>query len=237
MSDFEDLLALQELDTTIDQLRHRLESLPERGEQARIERELEVLAVTTAAVEERREVVRREQKRHEDEVATIEAKVDHVRHQLYDSGITSAKEAADLQADLDSLVRRQRDLEDLVIEQMELAEPIDEELGALAVQRAGIDAALADATAALRAAAGAVGDELEAAEGRRPAIADAVPADVMKNYAVMRSRLGGIAVARLVGSRCDGCHLTIPSAELEAIKKAPATSTVYCPECTRILVR
>jgi len=237
MSVFEDLLSLQELDTTIDQLRHRLESLPERAEQARIERELETLALTTAGVEERREAVRREQRRHEDEVATVEAKVDHVRHQLYDSGITSAKEAADLQADLDSLVRRQRDLEDLVIEQMELAEPIDEELATLAAERETLDGALSEATAALRVAAGAVGEELETAESRRPGIAGAVPADVVANYTAMRSRMGGIAVARLVGSRCDGCHLTIPSAELEAIKKAPAEESVHCPECTRILVR
>lgn len=237
MGAFEGLLELQELDTTIDQLRHRLESLPERAEQLRIEREVAALADRTADAEARRDVVRREQRRHEDEVATIEAKVEHVRHQLYDSGITSAKAAADLQADLDSLIRRQRELEDLVIEQMELAEPIDEELGGLASERATLDGRLEEATAALRAAAGVVGDELAAAEGRRPAIVAGVPQELLATYEAMRPRLDGVAVAKLVGSRCDGCHLTIPSAELEALRRAPAEEVLRCPECTRILVR
>lgn len=237
MSVFEDLLALQDLDTTIDQLRHRLEALPERRQQATIADELVSLDAATADAEARRDVVRREQRRHEDEVASVEARVEHVRHQLYDSGITSPKEAADLQADLDSLQRRQRELEDLVIEQMELAEPIDEELATIATTRRGLDERMEEATAALRVAAGSVGDELADAEGRRAGVAAAVPDDMTTVYVDMRRRLGGVAVARLVGNRCDGCHLAIPSAELEAIRKAPADATVHCPECTRLLVR
>lgn len=237
MPAFDDLLELQLVDTTIDQLRHRLESLPERAEQARIEAALAALAERTADAEARREVVRREQKRHEDEVASLDAKISHVRHQLYDSGITSPKQAADLEADLGSLERRQHDLEDLVIEQMELAEPIDAELSDLAAERAGLDLELTAATERLRDAAGAVSDDLDAAVARRPGLLEAIPADLLATYDAMRSRLGGVAVARLSGSRCDGCHLTIPSAELEAVRKAPADAVVQCPECTRILVR
>lgn len=237
MSMFEDLYALQELDVTIDQLRHRLESLPERAAQAAVETEIAALDTRIAAANERRDEVRREQRRHEDEVASIEEKIDHVRHQLYDSGITSPKAAADLQADLESLQRRQRDLEDLVLEQMECAEPIDAELADHRAERAALDARLDAATAALNAAAGSVGDSLAAAEARRPDLVAVVPADMMATYTAMRGRLGGIAAARLVGSRCDGCHLTIPSAELQQIRQAPADAVVNCPECTRILIR
>ena len=61
--------------------------------------------------------------------------------------------------------------------------------------------------------------------------------ELVATYAALRPRLGGIAIARLVRNRCDGCHLAIPSAELEVVKKAPADAVVHCPECTRILVR
>ena len=55
--------------------------------------------------------------------------------------------------------------------------------------------------------------------------------------AAARRASGGVAVARLHGARCEGCHLEIPSAELEEVRRAPADAIVSCPECLRILVR
>jgi predicted nucleic acid-binding Zn-ribbon protein len=237
MGAFEDLFAVQEVDSTIDRLRHRLDSLPEQAEQRRLQDELEAVDRRAADAAARREVVRHEQRRHEDEVATVEARIAHVNDQLYGSGITSPKEATDLQADLDSLRRRQRDLEDLVIEQMELAEPIDTELAAIEAERSVVESQLAEATAALASVAGAVTEELDAAVAARAAAAEQVPDDLLATYEQRRRQLGGVAVARLVGNRCDGCHLTIPSAELEALRRAPADEVVVCPECTRMLVR
>ena len=237
MGRFEDLLAVQEVDSRVDRLRHRLAGLPEQAEQSKVQAELDAVLARIADADGRRDVVRREQKRVEDEVATVEARIAHVDGQLYGSGITSPKEAADLQADEDSLKRRQRDLEDLVIEQMELAEPIDAELDALATERTEVEARLAQATDALQAVAGEVTSALEAALASRAAAVAAVPDDLMVTYEQRRKQLGGIAVARLVGNRCDGCHLAIPSAELEGLRRAPADEVVLCPECTRMLVR
>ncbi len=59
----------------------------------------------------------------------------------------------------------------------------------------------------------------------------------MAAYEPLRSSLGGVAVARLLGSRCEGCHLEIPSAELEDVRRAPEDQIVTCPECLRILAR
>jgi predicted nucleic acid-binding Zn-ribbon protein len=44
-------------------------------------------------------------------------------------------------------------------------------------------------------------------------------------------------VARLVGNHCDGCHLTLPSMELDRIRHAPETEVFTCDQCGRILVR
>ena len=56
-------------------------------------------------------------------------------------------------------------------------------------------------------------------------------------YELTRTQMGGIGAARLLGNRCEGCHLEIPSAELEAVRRAPEDAVVTCPECGRILVR
>ena len=237
MGRFEDLLAVQEIDSSVDRLRHRLSALPEAAEQARVQAQLDAVLARVADADARRDVVRHDQKRIEDEVALVEERVAHVDDQLYRSGITSPKEAADLQADEDSLKRRQRDLEDLVIEQMELAEPIDAELDALATERAAVESRLTAATTALQGVAGEVTTALDEALASRGAAVALVPEDLLATYEQRRKQLGGVAVAKLVGNRCDGCHLAIPSAELEGLRRAPADDVVLCPECTRMLVR
>src|SRR6478752_1862405 len=107
MSAFDDLLEVQQLDTTIDQLRHRLSTLPERARVSTAERAIVDVAARRTGAESRRADVRREQKRHEDEVATVEAKVTQVDRQLYGGTITSPKELEALQHELDTLRQRQ----------------------------------------------------------------------------------------------------------------------------------
>jgi hypothetical protein len=138
---------------------------------------------------------------------------------------------------LESLKRRQRDLEDLVIEQMELAEPIDAELAELAADTATTTTELAEATAILDDVAGHLTGDLAELESQESAARATLPDDVLAAYDASRKRLGGVAVARLKGNRCEGCHLMIPSAEAEALRRSPADALITCPECERILVR
>ena len=67
MGVFDDLIVVQEHDTTIDQLRHRRATLPELGDLARLEGELSTLEATLAEVTARRDEIARRQKRLEDE--------------------------------------------------------------------------------------------------------------------------------------------------------------------------
>jgi uncharacterized protein len=52
----------------------------------------------------------------------------------------------------------------------------------------------------------------------------------------LRHDLGGIAVARLVGTNCGGCHLTLSAVELDRIRHEPGDAVVICEECGRLLV-
>jgi predicted nucleic acid-binding Zn-ribbon protein len=237
MSALDDLLEVQQLDTTADQLRHRMSTLPERDRVAAAVATSAEIAIATAEAESRRAEVRREQRRHEDEVATTEAKADQVNGQLYGGAITSPKELEALQHELDGLHARQRDLEDLVIEQMELAEPIDEELVALGARAEASELERTAAQAELDAGLAALDAELADVSATRTRLAKEIPGELLSGYEDIRSRSGGVGAARLSGSRCEGCHLAIPSADLDAIRHAPADAMVTCPECGRILVR
>jgi predicted nucleic acid-binding Zn-ribbon protein len=237
VSDLDHLLDLQANDTHADQLRHRHETLPERAALAELDRRR--TAVEAEVVEPRttRDELGREQKRVEDEVATVEEKVAHVDQQLYGGGVTSPKEAQALQADLESLKRRQSQLEDQVLELMEQIEPLDEALAASDATLVALAAERAEVEAALAAAEAAVAAELAEVEGARAALVAQVPEALLAEYEHLRPSMGGVAVAKLVGGTCQGCFLSLAAAEVDQIKRLPADAVVHCPDCGRLLVR
>jgi uncharacterized protein len=59
---------------------------------------------------------------------------------------------------------------------------------------------------------------------------------MLARYDRLRGQLG-VAVARLVGHRCDGCHLDLSPGEVDIVKDAPADELAECPQCNRLLVR
>lgn len=237
MSRLEPLLELQELDTTIDQLRHRRDRIPERAELLAHEEAETGLRQQLAQVQERRAVIARDLKRLEDHVTAVEEKKASVHGHLYGEGITSPKEAQTLQEELDALQRRQRGLEDEEIELMELAEPLDAELAALADRQAAMTEEGAGILARLAEAETGIAGELEATEAKRAGLAEGVDDELLGLYETMRRDQGGIAVARLVGGSCQGCHLLLSATARDRLKKVPEDDVAYCDECGRILIR
>lgn len=238
MSALEQLLELQGLDTHVDQLRHRLSHDPAHAALAEAEQVVRSTEAALAEAEGRRQEIRHIQKRFEDESASCGEKIDRENARLYGGTVTAHKELEALQAEVAMLKARQSTLDDQVIEQMELAEPVDAEL-------AGITARLASARDAAEHARGAVtvmqaevGADLESSEASRAAIAGDIDAGLLATYEKIRKQLGGQGAARLApGGRCEGCHLLMPSADYDSLKRAPEGEIVLCPECGRILVR
>jgi predicted nucleic acid-binding Zn-ribbon protein len=236
VSDLDHLLDLQANDTTADQLRHRRETLPERARL--VELGSEQVAIQAAAEEPRarRRELSTEQHKLEDEIGRIESKRVQVDQQLYGGGLTSPKEAQALQADLDSLKRRQDFLEEKVLELMEQIEPLDTELATADASVAALAEEEATVQASLAAAETEVDDELATVSAARAALVDAVSPSLLEEYERLRPQYGGVAVARLVNGTCHGCYLTLAPAEVDAIRRAPAEALQHCPDCGRLLV-
>ncbi len=237
MTDLERLLDLQANDTAADQLRHRRKSLPEHAALVELDRKERAVRAEVAEPQAERDGLARDQKRLEDEIATVEGKAAHVEKQLYDGSMTSPKEAQGLQADLESLKRRQGTLEDEVIDLMERIEPLDEQLAASVVSLAGIDVEREQVKASLAASEVAIDGEIAQNAAAREALVDAVPARLIAEYERIRGGEGGIGVARLQGATCLGCHISLAAAEVDVMKRLPADELAYCPDCGRLLVR
>jgi predicted nucleic acid-binding Zn-ribbon protein len=232
---FDDLLEVQAHDTRIDQIHHQIANLAARAER---DAAADALAATVASIESEQAVrddLGRQQKRLDDEIETVTAKRTGVEGTLYDGSVTNARELQDLQEESEALARRIRQLEDQDLEIMEQLEPVDARLEELRTTRDQRQLVLDDAEVRLTAASAELDVALEAEHRARAEVAARVPTDLLEEYDKLRAGHGGIGVARLVGSQCGGCHLTLSAVEVAAIRKQPDVAT-HCVECGRLLV-
>jgi predicted nucleic acid-binding Zn-ribbon protein len=237
MSRWESLLAVQEHDTREEQLVHRSETLPQRVELDAVGDRLAELGSRIAGVEQRRTDLARSQQRLEDEIASLTERANQAEKQLYSGSVSNPRELQALQDDVASIRRRVGRLEDDELEVMELSEPVDAERAELGAEQARLDAEAGRLRAELAVAEEEIAGELAAVRRERDAAASAVPDELWAEYDTLRSRRGGVAIARLVGSTCQGCHLALPAVEVDRIRKLPLDEAVHCEECGRLLVR
>ena len=113
------LLTVQDLDTRTDQLRHRRETLPERGELAAAQRSVKETEELADVARTRLRELKASEKALEDEAATVEAHAADIQRKMYDGSITAAKELEAFQTDHEHLKKRQVELEDRAIEILE----------------------------------------------------------------------------------------------------------------------
>jgi predicted nucleic acid-binding Zn-ribbon protein len=79
--------------------------------------------------------------------------------------------------------------------------------------------------------------ELAGLHAMRDTVTPGIPQGLLEEYDKLRLRLGGVAVAPLVGNSCGGCHISMSSTELSAIRSAPEAALLHCEECDRLLIR
>jgi predicted nucleic acid-binding Zn-ribbon protein len=237
MSRWDALLSLQEHDTTTDQLLHRRAHLPSRAELDEVMGELQRLEVTTAEVEARRHELGRGQQRLEDEIAALTDKATQHDKTLYSGTIGNPRELQAMQDEIAALRRRISQLEDQELELMEQIEPLDAELASAATRRTELDERGAGLRAQIAEDEVAIEAELEQVRSERATIAGEVSAELLEEYDTLRPQSGGIAIARLVGGSCGGCHLSLSAVEIDRIKKLPPEAPAHCEECGRLLAR
>jgi predicted nucleic acid-binding Zn-ribbon protein len=237
MQALEDLLVVQALDTTADQLRHRRDHLPERAELAAAQAQLRTLEQRAGQVQEQRDELSRNEKRLEDEISMVRDKEAQTDKKLYSGSVNVPRELTALQEEMESLSRRQRQLEDQELELMEQAEPLDADLVTLAAQRTALDDQAIGLTARIAEEEVVIDAELADVVAKRAEAVAGVPAELLAEYVSLRGALGGIGVARLSGNRCEGCHLTLSAVDVDRIRRAPDDEIAHCTECSRLLVR
>src|SRR5690606_41692045 len=92
MSRWESLLAVQALDTRLDQLAVKREGLPQRARLAEVRAAIAEVESQLTEVDERRGERSRSQQRLEDEVASLTERARQAEKQLYSGSVTNPRE-------------------------------------------------------------------------------------------------------------------------------------------------
>ncbi|MGI9598867.1 MAG: zinc ribbon domain-containing protein, partial [Acidimicrobiales bacterium] len=111
------------------------------------------------------------------------------------------------------------------------------ELADLAQKRGVLEEERRGQEEALEAAVAEIEAEIVALEANRGAAAGPANPELLAKYEDLRAQYDGVPVARLVDSRCDGCHMQLSAVAVDQIGKMPEDAVVTCEECGRLLVR
>jgi predicted nucleic acid-binding Zn-ribbon protein len=231
------LLAVQDDDTSIDQLVHRRATLVERSELASVQVQISTLNQRRAGIAVVRDELGARQAALEVQISGSKTRSAEIEKRLYSGQVTAARDLQAMDEEVKHLASHVTELEDREIEVMEELEPldadlavIDGELDRLTKQGESLESAIAEAETE-------IDSELARERAERAALVADVPGELLSRYEQLRKKLGGTGAARLVGGSCGGCHLQLPAMELDRVKKAPPDAIVYCDQCGRILVR
>lgn len=235
-ADQQRLLELQGFDSRMAQLRHERANLPQIAELEMAEAEYARRDALRIAAETTRADLARDLAKAEADVELVRDRIARDNTRLEQAGV-SARDVQALVTELASLKRRQASLEDIELETLERkdsadrkAAETDEAMGKMNDHIEQLRATIESATAQINAA----GRQIMA---ERKALAATLPGDLLDLYERIRARSSGLGAAKLTGSTCGGCRLSLNPADLSVINALSPHDIARCEECGRILVR
>lgn len=233
MGEFEGLLTLQEIDSELDALEERERTLSERERYEKLSAEVERAEKVLVSREDQLRAEMAKQKRLEDDIEQLGAKIEREQKHLYEGG-ASPKELSGIQQEIESLGGRRDELETSLLEQLEVVEPVEKEVVLLAERLAALKGEMEVAKSAYAAVSSEITNARKALKDKRLSILPEVDPKHIEQYDKVRKRHRR-AVVLLVGEMCQGCRTDIPAVELKKIKETPGISR--CPNCGRMLVK
>lgn len=228
------LLALQLIDSQLDQIEGRRKRLTERVALAEArtaharwgterDRIHSVIAAAEASIEQA-------------EAAGAELSKKQARLEAQLKTVIAPREAEALMSEIAILVARRGELDETELVAMEEQSEAETALEALKAIEPTLLDSLSAASAALDDALGLLSVEESEVRERRLGVDASLTDGERALYAAARSRHGGIGVSQLERHTCTGCHVDLSQVEYERVRATPAGELPECPHCDRFLV-
>lgn len=233
---FDTLDVLGALDDEIARLEHAAGTLPAALALSRLSEQMADLDRQRREIEER-------QRPLADQLRTLEEEVAHLqeRRSLVTSRLASAtgggKDLVAMDAEAQHLAAATSELEDRELALMEELEPLEASLASLSDALGPLEAERAEKEAHLAVQQRANSEELLARRTERDQVAASLDQDLLGRYERAARSSRGSGAARLIDGRCAGCHLQLPSAEIDRLRHLDDSELATCEQCGRLLLR
>jgi predicted nucleic acid-binding Zn-ribbon protein len=229
-AELQQLVALQNLDTSIRKLQAELEATPQR--RAEIESQFDQRAFEIRALETRRDEARHARTRLETEVGEQRVRVERADRNLMSSKKTDEYTAAIREADA---ARKQiTALETQILEQMEALEKAETSLTERADEVASLNS---DREASLQRFDDETrqqADKLASSRTERERLVAALPKVMGAQYVRIVARIrDGVAVAEARNGACMACFMALRPQAMAQVRRGE--EIVTCDNCNRIL--
>lgn len=228
------LLELQAIDTRLQQLAHRANSLPELATIASLGVEAEEARLVGVADSGVLEDARAELKRVESDVEVVETRITRDVERLETT--SSVKDVAGLEAELTSLRKRQSDLEDIELAVMERIEELEATASATRSRHDELLARIAEAEGLRDAALATIEGERGHATANRLGLVGKLPPELLALYERQRERYG-TGASLLQGGVSSASGVKLNESDMAAIRAAAPDDVVLCPDSNAILIR
>lgn len=229
-----DLLELQKIDSRIDRLEYRRLHLPEQTELDSLSARLGAVQRALGEQQMRADDCASRQRRLDGEIDSISRKIAQEEARLFAGKVSTPKELAALQAEIDYLKNRKSAVEEEDLEVMEEREQVDKTLEALGEEEKILRSAADDQARVRDTALAAILAEIGTENHERQVRAEKFDPELLQMYEDLRASKSRVAVATLVDGTCQGCHMKLPAQEVANMKRSDGPAR--CPECGRLLV-
>ncbi len=236
VTDQNNLIELQRIDSAISQANHRLKAFPERQQLVAIQAKLVAGAAELETAEAELADVAIDLRRSEVEVEQVADRMTKDEARL-SGGQASPKELEQLQHELGTLAKRKSELEDGELEIMIRHDGAKQKVETLKSDEDGLKKLELELNIRLENAKTEIDREIALKNSERTLLVPKIDTALIELYEKVKASGSGIGAALLIGNTCDGCRLAINAVEMERIKSLDSEEVLRCEECRRILVR
>lgn len=219
---------LQEIDLELEANEEALRQITSQiGESEVVARARNKLASKRQHLEE----LQHQQHATEWEIDDLTAKINPAEEKLYSGRITSTKELASLQQEVEGFKAHRSHLEDKVLEVMEQVEQAEASVAMTGEELRKLETEWQAQQKQLSADMERVKAVLTDLRHKRQVLSDKIDSQMVSLYQQLRKQKV-TAVARVEQGICGGCRISLSTANLQQVRSG---SLVQCTNCGRIL--
>ena len=230
------LLDLAEVDKSLNRLRHARNAIPELKTIEDADAQLAATRGDVVEAQTAQNDLNREMQRLESDIDSVRSRITRNQQRLDSGAVSSAKDVASLEHEMQTLHRRQSNLEDQELELMGRAEELEAQLKEVADARRGVEEIRAGALIDRDRKWTEADQQISMTQTQRDNLAATFDADLLAIYDKVRTT-GVPGAALMTQRRCGGCRIELAGSELAAVRAAAPDEIVRCESCRCIMVR